>query len=139
MLLCDQLSRNCFRGTDEAFAYDDTAVACCRALMSKRGLWTAYAPAQLTFLLTPGQHSEDLRDHEANMDVIRHLEEALGEGDPFTRTMRGFVVDHMTVVERFGRYPHRNAVLGRASTAEEEAYLADVDHLPGWAKSQLKK
>lgn len=47
------------------------------------------------------------------------------------------VEEHAAVVERFGRYPHRNAALGRESTPEEQAWLDDVDNLPGWAKSQL--
>ena len=53
--------------------------------------------------------------------------------------LQSAVVEHSEVVERFGRYPHRNAQLGRESTAEEKAWLADVDNLPSWAKSQLAK
>ena len=150
LLLCDQLSRNAFRGKEEAFAYDDTAVDIAKEL--SKGLMEVksekselaipnlsgdcYLP-YLQFIISPLMHSETPEDHELAMEVAdysvelapSHLKEA------FQRT-RALEIEHKEVIDTFGRYPHRNNKRGRASTPEELQWLANEDELPGWAKSQ---
>ena len=139
MLLCDQLSRNCFRGTDEAFAFDTKAVECTRSLFAQKHYLTYQTEHEFVFLITPMQHSEDAKDHEISYAILSAMADKFGSDHPgYTRTKK-FQDDHYKVIQRFGRYPHRNAALGRESTAEEAIWLADYDNLPVWAKSQLPK
>jgi len=135
MLLCDQLSRNCFRGTAEAFAYDGQGVVLARRLFQE-GYYRHYGPQQLKFLVVPGMHSEELRDHEMNVDILRHCEETFGDVE-WVRGSRDFCMQHKVIIDRFGRYPYRNGALGRANTPEEDEWLSDYDALPGFAKSQM--
>ena len=136
MLLLDQYPRNCFRGTAEAFAYDPQAVKVARRIVQGGHHKAFVSIAQFLFLVTPGQHSEHLADHEMNMDVMALATEKF-PGFMADMTM-GHCKEHKAVVDRFGRYPHRNALLGRECTEEELAWLNDTEKLPGWAKSQIK-
>ena len=139
MLLTDQLARNCFRGTPEAFAYDEAAIGFARRLFAEgEGAYLTYdAPVLFTFLTTPAQHSEQLADHEMNRAICARMEELFGADAPVVVSTKNSIEKHRRVLARFGRYPHRNAALGRANTAEEQAWLDDVENLPGFAKSQL--
>mmetsp|Transcript_50278 Transcript_50278/g.98560 ORF Transcript_50278/g.98560 Transcript_50278/m.98560 type:complete len:218 (-) Transcript_50278:55-708(-) len=137
MLLCDQLSRNCFRGTSEAFAYDTRAMELARQLFDL-GAHKHFVLPEFTFLTCPGQHSEQLADHVLNMQVCAFLQSKVGSDHPYFTLLQQSCQDHKAVVERFGRYPHRNASLGRASTPEEQQWLADYENLPSWARSQMK-
>lgn len=151
IILCDQLSRNAFRGQEEAFAFDEKGLDVARelsnglvALEPKKdqdivlpnltGL--VYLP-YLQFVISPLMHSELLPDHELAMEVAEFSIEAAPEHlrEQFEGT-KAFELEHKVVVERFGRYPHRNANLGRESTSEELEWLSNTDELPGWAKSQ---
>ena len=145
MLLCDQFARNCFRGSDEAFQYDSVAVELslelCTNLLPERPtekLVGEMYPPYANFLLLPLMHSESLANHDLGLEVV---DWALGGGVPehlhvhFVNTQQ-FLGNHREVIERFGRYPHRNMKLGRESTKEELEWLADLENLPGWAKSQ---
>lgn len=84
-----------------------------------------------------GMHSEDIEDHRFNSIVTDFVEERFGRESPDrVATLQRYMREHTEVVERFGRYPHRNAALGRESTAEELAWLEDEANLPGWARTQ---
>jgi uncharacterized protein (DUF924 family) len=133
MLCCDQLARNAFRGTAEAFAYGSTALSCVRRLVSARVHESYVLGPAWQFLLTPGQHSESLHDHELNGRIIGWAQQRWGASAPLVAQLAREQREHMDVVRRFGRYPHRNGALGRASTAEELAWLGDRERLPGWA------
>ena len=90
------------------------------------------APAILAFVGIPLQHSEALADHDLALSLLdaqerRHPGAGLGG-------FRSFYTAHRDVIVRFGRYPHRNAKLGRQTTPDEQAWLNDVDNLPNWAK-----
>ena len=137
LILIDQMSRNCFRGTPEAFANDEVGAKLARELFSA-AYHTAWAsPVPFTFIVTPGQHSEASSDHDMNAVISDYVTEKFpGFLSEMTRKA---CFEHKAVVDRFGRYPHRNAALGRESTAEELAWLADWDELPGWAKSQVPR
>mmetsp|Transcript_47372 Transcript_47372/g.76342 ORF Transcript_47372/g.76342 Transcript_47372/m.76342 type:complete len:233 (-) Transcript_47372:66-764(-) len=139
VLLCDQLSRNCFRGTDEAFAYDSKGSEIARKLVANEHHLAFTSPDLFVFLLTPGQHSEDLQDHAMNLEILQVLADKFGADNRTYLFTKKHCEDHYDVVRRFGRYPHRNAALGRENTADESVWLADHDNLPAWAKSQVPK
>lgn len=136
MLLCDQLSRNSFRGTAEAFAYDARGAKFARKIFDER-LHENFEVGHFNFLLTPGQHSESPDDHKMGVQLIVFMKDKFGPDNLQTRVLEAHVNDHKAVIDRFGRYPHRNAALGRENTPEEAAWLADYDNLPGWARSQM--
>jgi uncharacterized protein (DUF924 family) len=149
ILLCDQLSRNCFRGTEEAFRYDAVAEELTLKLLkeyqspkSDRMLPGEYYPPYVYFMILPLMHSEKLENHELGLELIESCQQVYGEerndedlAKLFGR-QKGHLLEHKMVLDRFGRYPHRNSKLGRTSTLKEEAWLEDVNNLPGWAKSQ---
>jgi uncharacterized protein (DUF924 family) len=114
-ILLDQVPRNIFRGTPRAFATDAQARAVARHAV-ERGFDLAIEDKdRRLFLYLPLEHSEDLADQERCVSLCR---ERIGDAE-YLR----YVVRHRDIVARFGRFPHRNAILGRASTAEEEAFL----------------
>lgn len=114
VLLLDQFPRNAFRGTARVYATDAMARAAADAAI-RRGLDQAVATELRQFFYLPFMHSEQLADLERCVA----LNEALGG-----ESLR-WARHHRDVVARFGRFPHRNAVLGRASTPEEERFLAE--------------
>eukprot|EP00978_Attheya_sp_CCMP212_P012648 scaffold31649_cov53-Attheya_sp.AAC.3 len=144
VILCDQLSRNCFRGTDEAFAYDDTSLLLARELTSKTISETynrddssgEIYPSYISVLVTTLMHSEDLVDHENNLKLVEWGAENAPQTPQLWNGLRKFELEHKMVIDQFGRYPHRNSKKGRENTSEEEKWLSNVDDLPVWAKSQ---
>jgi uncharacterized protein (DUF924 family) len=115
ILVLDQFSRNLFRGNPRAFAADPVARRLAREAVS-RGFDTTMRPEERLFLYLPFEHSEDRADQALAVDLIA----ALGQ-DSWTR----YALAHQALIDRFGRFPHRNAVLGRESTAEELAALRE--------------
>lgn len=115
VIVLDQFSRNIFRGTPRAFAADPIARRLARDAVA-RGFDAELQPQERLFLYLPFEHSEDRADQAYSVELISRL----GRED-WTR----YALAHQSVVERFGRFPHRNAVLGRESTAEEIAALRD--------------
>ena len=115
VILLDQFSRNIYRGSAEAYAADPVA----RALADKAivcGWDRDMRATERQFLYLPFQHSEDAADQERSVALF----EALGQPEPLR-----YAHLHRDVIGRFGRFPGRNAALGRANTAEEEAFLAE--------------
>ncbi len=123
ILLHDQFRRNIFRGTPDAFARDGRA----RYLMRDgfaRQMDLKLSPIERCFFFRPLQHSESLHDQETAVDRYRQLEQEVS--DNFRPAFSGFTrlaKSHRDVIARFGRFPHRNSILGRLSTAEEQAWL----------------
>lgn len=113
IIVLDQFSRNIHRNTPLAFANDTMALVLAQEAV-RGGSLEALPAVQRTFLLLPYMHSESALIHE--------LAEALYR-DHCPAESYQFELKHKAVIDRFGRYPHRNAVLGRASTAEELAFL----------------
>jgi uncharacterized protein (DUF924 family) len=112
ILLFDQFPRNMFRGHADQFSTDPLALAVAKRAVD-RGLDEAMSPAERGFLYMPFQHSEDLDDQNRSLALFTAL------GDDY---QLGFAKKHHDVIERFGRFPHRNAVLGRPPRpAEVEA------------------
>jgi uncharacterized protein (DUF924 family) len=117
IIVLDQFSRNIHRGTPAAFACDAQALALARQAVDL-GLAASLPPVQRAFLYLPYMHSEDAADHERAMVLF---------GEPGLEPNLAAEVKHKAIIDRFGRYPHRNAILGRQSTPEEDAFLK----LPG--------
>ena len=117
VVVLDQFSRNLYRGDPRAFAQDAYARECAdEALL--RGDESALLPVQRQFLYLPLEHSEDLADQERCVELMRKLEEF-----PETRGLTEWAEKHRAIIARFGRFPHRNTALGRASTPEEIEFL----------------
>ena len=117
VVMLDQFSRNLHRGDSRAFANDGYARECADAALA-RGDDLGSRPVERQFLYLPFEHSEDLRDQDRAVDLMRSLE-AFEE----TRGLTQWAERHRDVIRRFGRFPHRNAILGRVSTPEEIAFL----------------
>jgi uncharacterized protein (DUF924 family) len=118
LILLDQLSRNLHRGTTEAFAADAKARVIARGMLA-RGFDRALTSVERMFVYLPFEHSEDLADQELSVRLCTALD-AAGDGGALD-----YAVRHRDVIRRFGRFPHRNAVLGRTNTADEAAYLGE--------------
>ena len=117
VIVLDQFSRNLHRNDARAFAQDDHARECAAQALA-RGDDRGMLPVERQFLYLPFEHSEDLADQDKACELMRSLE-AFEE----TRGLWEWAVKHRDVIARFGRFPHRNAALGRASTPEEAAFL----------------
>ncbi len=113
VIVLDQFSRNLFRGAARAFACDPLALGLAQTAL-EFGVDQSLSPVERSFLYMPFMHSESMAIH----DVGIRLFEALAIKANFDSA-----VQHRAIIERFGRYPHRNAVLGRVSTAEEVEFL----------------
>ncbi len=113
ILLCDQLSRNMHRRTVRAFCGDAKALATARLALA-RGYPLVYPDDVRLFFYMPLEHSEDLADQEFCCIVFASIRNGEYVKD---------AAHHRDIVAKFGRFPHRNEVLGRASTAEELDYL----------------
>lgn len=122
ILVLDQFTRNLGRGAPRAFAGDRQALAIAVAMVAG-GADLALPPQQRAFVYMPFEHAEDTA---MQAEAIRCFT-ALAEAAPGFESMLDFAYRHQSVILRFGRFPHRNAVLGRVSTARERAFLA----LPG--------
>ncbi len=115
IIVLDQFSRNLYRGTRQAFACDPMALALAQEAVAA-GQDQTLPPAQRLFFYMPFEHSESKRVHVQALQLF----EDLGLPDYLNYERR-----HKAIVDRFGRYPHRNEVLGRISTAEELAFLSE--------------
>jgi uncharacterized protein (DUF924 family) len=120
IILLDQFSRNLHRGSPEAFAADAKAREIARSAVA-REFDNVLGPMERMFVYLPFEHSENLADQDESVRLFATLADALGE-DSMRHTKR-----HRDVIRRFGRFPHRNAALGRVSTPEELEYLAQPD------------
>jgi uncharacterized protein (DUF924 family) len=115
VILFEQFPRNIFRGTADAYSTDTNALAIAKEAIA-RGFDKELAPDERKFLYMPFQHSERLEDQ--NRAVLLFTE--LGDEHQL-----GYAKHHREIIERFGRFPHRNAILGRASRPDETASGAD--------------
>jgi uncharacterized protein (DUF924 family) len=113
VIVLDQFSRNMFRGSPRAFASDAKALALAEAAIA-RGFAASLSKDELLFLYLPFEHSET---HAAQVRCVE-LMSGLGDAE-LTR----YAQAHCDIIQRFGRFPHRNEILGRASTAEEIEFL----------------
>ena len=123
ILLLDQFPRHVWRGQARAFDYGDAGLACCEAGLAA-GQDQALPITQRVFFYLPLEHSETLVDQERSLALYGALQSAAPASlAEFAERTWESAVEHHDIVQRFGRYPHRNSVLGRESTAEEAHWL----------------
>jgi len=120
VIVLDQFPRNAFRGTARAFAGDAMALQTARALVAC-GLDRELTGVQRQFTYLPFEHAEDLAHQRTAVQLFAQL----GRDEPALAGLLEWAQRHHDVVARFGRFPHRNALLGRPSTVQELAYLAE--------------
>lgn len=115
LIALDQFSRNIHRDTPQAFAQDALALALAQEAIA-HGQDTALAPDRRAFLYLPFMHSESAAIHAIAVTLF---------SAPGLENNLDFELKHKAIIDRFGRYPHRNAILGRTSTGQEIAFLAE--------------
>ena len=120
VIVLDQFSRNCHRGTPRAFAADEKALAIARAMVASGADLRLPTLQHRAFAYLPFEHAESA---EAQRESLRLFGELAKDVDG--QGYYDYAVQHAKVIERFGRFPHRNAQLGRASTDEETAFLRE--------------
>lgn len=112
IIVLDQFPRNMHRGSARAFSSDALALEAAKHMVAK-GWDRSLLPVEKQFVYLPFEHSESLADQERACELMRPLGEDLYD----------WALRHKTIIERFGRFPHRNAILGRVSTPEEIEFL----------------
>jgi uncharacterized protein (DUF924 family) len=128
ILLFDQLPRNCYRNSATAFRFDELARQCCHLGLAQ-GFDQQLTPLQRVFFYLPLEHSEDIDDQQYSLQLFRALAKAQARDEPAAKATFDnylqFANQHHAIIERFERFPHRNTVLGRPSTAAETAFLKE--------------
>lgn len=146
LILFDQLTRNCFRGEEEAYAYDDHGLKVARDLGemytnhidSGEDVPHDFLTGAYSFhIVTALMHSEEMLDHKLALNVyLKTMEDESVPGANWT-IQHEKLLEHTAVIEKFGRYPHRNEVMSRETTMEEKEWLSSPD-FPDWAASQVR-
>lgn len=121
VILLDQVPRNIYRDDPRTYATDAQALDVARHALNE-GFDASLSQVERLFLYMPFEHSEDMADQDRSVALIEGLDE--------NPEWLDYAHRHRDVIARFGRFPHRNAVLGRRNTPEEARFLAD--HGPGW-------
>ena len=121
IILLDQFPRNMFRGAPKTYATDDKALAAARHAV-EHAYDRELSPYGRLFMYLPFEHSEDLEDQRFSVELFRRLATEMGSED-----LLSYAVRHLEIIERCGRFPHRNEILGRATTPEEAEFLRGPD------------
>ncbi|SAK92514.1 membrane protein [Caballeronia glebae] len=119
IVLLDQLSRNCYRNTPRAFAGDARALALAKALVERGDDLRLPSAYHRAFAYMPFEHDETPDSQREALHLFGKLKEETGVSSFYESAL-----EHAQVIERFGRFPHRNRILGREMRAEEDAWLA---------------
>ena len=126
VLLLDQIPRNIFRATPRAYAADALAREVADHAMA-RGFDAEFPPVWRKFFFMPLHHSESLADQRRSIALFDRIREDHDPGDREERGgLRRYGLPYVEVIQRFGRFPHRNAILGRISTPDEIAFMEQV-------------
>lgn len=124
LILCtDQFPRNMYRDTPRAFAYDSLALNYAKTCV-KSAAAEQLNPIQRVFVYLPFEHSEDLADQQKSLALYQTLADnaASDEAELFNNYLN-FARKHFDIIQRFARFPHRNQILGRPSSAQEQSFL----------------
>ena len=125
IILTDQFPRNVYRNTPEAFAFDALALAWCKEGL-RINAHHALRPIERVFFYLPLEHSESMEDQEQAVALFRELVDSVGEaGREVFAGFLDYAMRHREVIARFGRFPHRNRILGRESSEAEIAFLKE--------------
>lgn len=126
ILLFDQFARNIYRNTPQMFTYDEKAVELAK-LTVMEGKDSTLPLIYRTFLFMPLMHAEEMDDQELGVRIFHDLVDlsrtVCPENTSYYEYTLDYAVRHRDIIKRFGRFPHRNAILGRDSTSTEEAFL----------------
>ncbi len=114
IILFDQMPRNMFRDSAQAFATDALALSLCKMALAA-GLDLKMTDIRKSFTYIPLEHSEEIKDQELCVSLFQQRTNLAEQVD--------YAIRHHAIISKFGRFPHRNAILGRISTPEEEEYL----------------
>jgi uncharacterized protein (DUF924 family) len=135
ILLLDQFRRNIYRNTADAFAKDKAALKLCvEGAMEKKD--AGLSPIQRVFFYMPLQHAESRKVQQKSREIYGRLAQAVSPTYQETfRTVLQFAELHADIIDQFGRFPHRNKLLGRENTPEEDEYLAGDAPTFGQGKS----
>ena len=117
ILLLDQFPRNLFRNDPQAFATDNLALSTADYAI-KKGFDQELLPVQRWFIYIPFEHSENIEHQRYCLELFGKL-----KNDPYSQNAIKFAQQHYDIIEKFGRFPHRNKILGRLSTKEEIEFL----------------
>lgn len=125
ILLLDQLPRNIYRGKAQSFAFDEQALQLARQGLA-RGIDQQLTPIRRVFFYLPFEHAEDLQSQAQAVALMHSLELSVTEAErSLFAAYTDFARRHQEVIVRFGRFPHRNAILGRSNSPAEAAYLRE--------------
>lgn len=120
IIVLDQFSRNVYRDKAEAFANDARALAIARTLVLHGKDRHLPTPHHRSFVYLPFEHDESIDSQHESIRLFEKLQGETGLAAPLE-----WAIKHAQIIQRFGRYPHRNKILGRPSTSEEEAFLQE--------------
>ncbi len=117
IIIFDQFPRNIFRNTHQAFATDFQALALAKYALNNK-FDRELPPVFRWFIYLPLEHSENLEDQNLSVELFSKLKD-----DPDSKSTIEYAIVHRQIIEIFGRFPHRNCILGRKNTREEETFL----------------
>ncbi|RKE24199.1 uncharacterized protein (DUF924 family) [Paraburkholderia sp. BL23I1N1] len=120
VIVLDQFSRNCYRNTPRAFAADHQALRIAQRMIASGAELLLPTVHHRAFAYLPFEHDETLASQHESLRLFKQL-----KAEPGGASYYGSAVRHARIIERFGRFPHRNALLGRQSTDEEAAFLKE--------------
>jgi uncharacterized protein (DUF924 family) len=123
IVLVDQFSRNLYRGRADAFAWDSLSLAWSQQAIDN-GHLTMLGMSGRMFCLMPLMHAESLSCHQVLQDHINQLHQDFPGAKKLLNGFSDAADQHRAIIEQFGRYPHRNAIMDRPSTPEEQTYLS---------------
>ncbi|WP_017655639.1 DUF924 family protein [Fortiea contorta] len=123
IILLDQFPRNMFRGTPEAFATDWEALSAAHHAVAQ-GYDQELLPVQRWFIYLPFEHSENLDHQRRCVELFQQISHDLDSAAAID-----YALQHLEIIQRFGRFPHRNIILGRTSTSEEKEFLLKPNSL----------
>ena len=121
IVVLDQFPRNMYRGDARMYAADEKAREAARHAV-EHAYDRELSPYGRLFIYLPFEHSEELDDQRLSVELFRGLATEMGSED-----LLGYAVRHLEIIERFGRFPHRNEILGRRTTPEESMFLSGPD------------
>jgi uncharacterized protein (DUF924 family) len=125
ILLIDQFSRNIYRNTPQSFQFDSLARSWCKAGIED-GSHKILRPIERVFFYLPLEHSESLADQEISVNLLQTLANSVDLNyQPTFKSFVNFAIRHRDIIARFGRFPHRNQILGRESSLAEIAFLKE--------------
>ncbi|MCB0308735.1 MAG: DUF924 domain-containing protein [Bdellovibrionales bacterium] len=125
IIVLDQFSRNMYRGTPNMYSFDSLALSQAKRSIQK-GVDVHFKGDPRSFFYLPFMHSEELSDQEKCVELFKNfLDELQGSSREYMQENYKFAIMHRDIVKRFGRFPHRNKILGRPSTPDEEHFLKE--------------